>query len=337
MVKRSTRGKKGKNTVSVDFTNSEVRTQLPENDYMARLASLTHDPDMGDAGKVVFEYEVTQGPKKGKKVKQYCDLSEGSLWKLRNQLEDHGYETEQKSMDLDLDEIKDQIGDEEFGIVVSHRQYEGKTYQDISVIDASDVEPDEEDEEGDPDTDDEMPEEDEVNEMDEDELEEVVDEHDLDVDLSKLKTIKKKRAAVIEALEEAREEGDEEEGDEDIPDEDEVMEASKSELQEMIEEHDLDVDLSDYRGLKKQRAAVNEALEELREEEEGEEGEEEEGEEGEEEEPDSVDKDEVMGMSAADLKELAEELDLKVKLVGSIRQKRKAMVKALEEADLLES
>lgn len=47
----------------------------------------------------------------------------------------------------------------------------------------------------------EKPEEDEVNEMDEDDLEKTISHFDLEVDLSKYKTLRKMRAAVVEALE----------------------------------------------------------------------------------------------------------------------------------------
>lgn len=45
--------------------------------------------------------------------------------------------------------------------------------------------------------------EDELNEMNEDELEDLIEQHDLDVDLADHKTLRKKRNAVLDALEEA--------------------------------------------------------------------------------------------------------------------------------------
>lgn len=44
---------------------------------------------------------------------------------------------------------------------------------------------------------------DEVNEMNEDDLEDLIEQHDLEVELDKHRTLKKKRAAVLDALEEA--------------------------------------------------------------------------------------------------------------------------------------
>lgn len=45
--------------------------------------------------------------------------------------------------------------------------------------------------------------EDEVNEMSEEELEDLIEQHDLDVDLGDFRTLRKKKAAVIDALQEA--------------------------------------------------------------------------------------------------------------------------------------
>lgn len=99
-------------------------------------------------------------------------------------------------------------------------------------------------------------------EMDADELQEFIDKHELAVDLDDFKTMSKKRLAVEEAyeLETVGTGGDEgEEGSgEGPPDFDEM---SREALQEFIEDNNLDVDLDDYQGMSKKRAAVEEAYE----------------------------------------------------------------------------
>lgn len=97
--------------------------------------------------------------------------------------------------------------------------------------------------------DEELPDEDAINEADEEELEKVVEQFELDVDLDKLKNIKKKRAAVLEALEEKKESGEGEKITEEA-----IGEMSKDELKEFCEENDLDVELEGSTA--KQRRAV---------------------------------------------------------------------------------
>lgn len=97
-------------------------------------------------------------------------------------------------------------------------------------------------------------------------LEEFVDENELDVDLDDIKGLKKKRAAVLEAYEnsatvddEDEDEEDEDEEDEDEEDEVDFSSMDATELEEFVDEHDLDIDLDDFKGLKKKRAAVEAA------------------------------------------------------------------------------
>lgn len=87
--------------------------------------------------------------------------------------------------------------------------------------------------------------------MDADELQEFIDEHELEVDLDDYKSVKKKRAAVAEAYA-ALSAGD----DDEAPD---FSSMDDDELEEFVDEHELDVDLDDYKGTKKKRAAVEAA------------------------------------------------------------------------------
>jgi len=106
------------------------------------------------------------------------------------------------------------------------------------------------------------------------------------------------------------------------PDEDEVMEMDEDELEECVDDHDLDLDpeLEDIKGkgkkkLAKQRAAVWEAIEAAG--------------------GDGYTKDDIMEMSSKELEEVVKDEELEVELEGKVKQKRKQLIEALEEEDLL--
>lgn len=90
--------------------------------------------------------------------------------------------------------------------------------------------------------------------MDEDDLAAFVKKHKLPVKLAKLKGLKKQRAAVEEAYEDAQAEDGDSEAD--VPDFDSM---DADELADFVDEHDLEIDLDDYNNLKKKRAAVAKA------------------------------------------------------------------------------
>ena len=102
------------------------------------------------------------------------------------------------------------------------------------------------------------------------------------------------------------------------------MEMSADELAELVDEHDLDVDLEEIESLKKMRKAVVEALE-------GDGEKDEEGKENEKYTADQIDE-----MSTKELEEVVEKHELEVELEGSTKTKRRKVKKALEENDLME-
>lgn len=126
-----------------------------------------------------------------------------------------------------------------------------------------------------------------VEDMDRDDLVELIEEHDLDVDADdkKLKKDDKLLAAVLEALEDgdlleaekkAKKDDDKKASKKDDKKADkkggkkkpkklsrsDVEDMDEDELQELIDEHDLDVDLDDHKKLPKKVAAVIDELEE---------------------------------------------------------------------------
>ena len=252
--------KKKSKTIKVDFTGVTTHSRWPDGDFIGVLDSIEHDADKGDHGIVIFNYEITRGSRKGKILDAGCSLAPGALFKLKQRLEDHGIEVPDSAMDLDIKAIEEEIGDEEIGIIISNREVGDKTYTDVDIVPADEVEPDEgeeaEDGKDNSDGGDDKPDRDDIMDMDEDELEEVVDDHDLDVDLDDFKNIKKKRAAVADAIE--ADDGDD--GEDKTYTKDEVNEMKAKELEALVEEQDLDCELDGK--LKKKRKVVIEALEE---------------------------------------------------------------------------
>lgn len=193
---------------------------------------------------LVVNYKVTGGKYDGKETRDNLPYAGKGAFRLRNLLEALGMEIPDEATELDFEELVGQ----EVGAVVTPYDWEGKSkvkfdYCSVEDLDTGDDEvpakkgkkakPEEEEEEEEksskksskkkkPDPDEEEEEEDdppkksskksskkaqltqeEIRDMDDDELEAVIKKHDLEVDLSDFKTLKKQQAAVIDACEEA--------------------------------------------------------------------------------------------------------------------------------------
>lgn len=280
---KKTKGKSGK--ISLDFKGVETRVLLPENDYKLKPTALEADGDQ-----IKMSFEIMSGKFKGKNATEYFSTKPTALWRFANFIVACGLEVPDGEAELDFSDFEDVEG--VMG-VCTHEEYEGKTKMrwDFYPVDEDD-DADEEDE------DDkksakgkdkksskkvEKVSKDEVDGADdEDELQEIIDRTGIDCDLDDFKGIKKQRAAVLETLEEA----DLLEGDE--PDEKETKKSAakdkksgknkkkevekvdgdsvdgmdEDELQELIDEHELEVDLDDHKTLRKKVRAVKDALEE---------------------------------------------------------------------------
>lgn len=310
------KSKKKSKKLSVDFSDTSVRDSFAEGDYVGTLESIEHDADAGDDGGIKFNYTITEGKKEGKTLTNFCSLATNALFRLRQTLEDHGIETPDSTMDLDLKEIAEEIGEDEWDLTVTHTMKGDKVYTNVSVFERD----------GDSGGED-KPDEDEVNAMDVDELEECIDDHSLDVDLDGAKGKGKNKLAaqrqmVIDALDSDEEEDSEDSG-EDKPDDDEVNAMDLEELEEVVDDHDLEVELDEAKGkgkkkLANQRAMVIEALDS----------------EGEEDE--TYSKDDINAMKAKELEQVVEDAELGIELEGKVKAKRKAVIAALEEAELLD-
>lgn len=195
------RGKK--RTIEVDFTDVSSSGgggfHIPEGEYSMKVESVELGVSSNDNEQIEWQFKGTEGKAKGKIFYFYTPLLEQALWKLRQTLEGLGVEVPDSAMDIELDELVDL----ECTGIVEDDEYQGKTRSKLVGLVSQ---------EEDAGSGKKKPNgkgkiikvsEDEVKDMSEDELESLVNKHELDVDLSDYKILRKKSAAVIAALEEA--------------------------------------------------------------------------------------------------------------------------------------
>lgn len=284
-AKKSTKS----NSVKVNFKGVESRLTPTEGDY--KLEVLEANSATGPSGQMIeFILEVAEGKFKGSKLWFYCPLAENSLWKLHAFLTALGEEVPEDEMDIDLSDL---VGREVIG-VLTNETYQGKKrakMTDFASVDDYEgtLASDEEDEADDKPAKgkkgakgkakDAEPEAPDYDEMDEDELRDLYVER-------KLGTAKAAKKLDEDELKEALTDADEaaapkpaakgKKGAKAEPEPkgkkgkakkttyttDEVEDMDEDELQELIDKHELDVDLDDHKKLTKKVAAVIEALEE---------------------------------------------------------------------------
>lgn len=289
--------KKGGGKTELDWSEAEKGGgggfRIPEGDYKMQFSEVSREESKEGNDMLVWDFTGLEGKAKKKSFRIWTSLLPEALWKLGNLLDAMGIERPESVEDI-IEAVESEDPAPIITGTVADDEYEGKTrskVMDFSSADGSDAEDEDEGKgkkkkgkKGKKDKDeDEKVSKDTVNEADEDELEELVKEHELEVDLDDHRTLKKKRAAVIEALEEADKlEGDDEDaGDEDEgskrrgkkgkKDKDEggdklakseVSEMDEEELADVNKKNKLKVDLDEFRTIKKKRGAIIEALEE---------------------------------------------------------------------------
>lgn len=238
--------RKSKKGLSVNLNDVESYFRPPRGTYSLEIAGV----EQGEGNSLAWDFKVTAGKFKGKEFRDYTNLEPQSLWRLRQLVEATGESVEDAELDLEYFEA---LVGKELAAEVNYREYEGKEKLAVTYIlggDDEDEKPakksrrkdDDEEEEAKPrkksrrDDDDEEEDEkpargkkrsrdddeeeeapkgkkgkkpkveltqEEIRDMDTDELEKLVDKHELDVDLSEFKTLKKQQNAVIDAASEA--------------------------------------------------------------------------------------------------------------------------------------
>lgn len=277
------RAKKSKKTTSVkvNFKGVESRRTPPEGDYILKVLEAEAGTSSSSGGdQIVFTLEIAKGEYKGQKVWFYCPLAENSLWKLHAFLTALGVDVPEDETEVDLEELVDL----EVVGVLTHETYQGKKRAKMTDFDSVDnYKGDDSDSDDDDEDEDEKPKKGKKSKSKKDEDEDEDDEapkkrrgkkskkddddEDEDEDEKPSKKSKSKKSAKDE---------DDEEDEDDEPkskkskgkkkpkkvDRDDVDEMDEDELQELIDAHDLDVDLDDYKKIAKKREAVIDALEE---------------------------------------------------------------------------
>lgn len=205
-----------------DLSGVESSTTISVGDYLLEVVGV--EQDEGDKGPYLkWTFEVVEGKFKGAKPKPHItSFAENALFNLKNVLSALGVEIPDEAFDIDKDEL---IGLQCMG-TIEHDSYQGRKQSvivDFFSADGEEEEPEERGKRAEKNErsrrakDDEKPArrgkaaskrdepekvaQEDVDGMDQDELENLVSELELDVDFAKLKTLRKMKAAVIDALE----------------------------------------------------------------------------------------------------------------------------------------
>lgn len=266
--KSSTAKKRRSSTVSVDFTGVHSRQRLPEDDYLVTLSEVNNTESQAGNDQLEFIFKVKEGKYEDNQLWFYCPLTENSLWKLHGLLTAMGIDVPDDEMELDLEDLPGK----EIMAVVTHEVFEGTKRSKMT-----DFYPIEEPASSKPKTDGASAKsKSKVEEEDEDEEEE--EEKPAMTEAEKRRARREARKLKKAGTAKSKVEDDEEEEEEPpkkaaastkkapakkMPklSSDAVQEMDEDDLQEVIDEYKLDVDLDDFKTLRKKAAAVVDALE----------------------------------------------------------------------------
>ena len=242
--------KKRKSTISIpSLSDVETSTRFPEGVYQAKVVACEATTAKTGTEQIEWKFEITEGKYAGKKITHYTPLTESSLWKLKKLLEAIGYDIPEEEFDIDGEEVIDS----ELAIQIADHEWEGKVRSDVTDYAEAGV--------GEAEEADEPEEEDEPKakggkkvapaakggkKKAEPEEEEEQDEPEPKAKAGKSKPAAKKAGKKKSAITE-----------------DDVKGMDQEELESFIEEHELDVDLDEFKTLTKKRAAVIKAAGEL--------------------------------------------------------------------------
>jgi len=120
---RAARNKTKSRSIKVNFEGVETISVVPEGEYIASVTSVKLDESQNGNDYLAWELAITDGKNKGKKLYHNTSLAEQSLWATKKFLENLGVEVGEGEMELELDDYVDM----EVGLVVEHETYKGRT------------------------------------------------------------------------------------------------------------------------------------------------------------------------------------------------------------------
>lgn len=274
--------KKAKKSLTLNFKGVEgKRTLLPEDDYRVEVEEV--EMKEGDkAPYLAFTFKVTANAD-GTKTKHAGGLlwdnastSEKSLWRLRSLLEALGVDVPDDEMDIETDDL---VGREMVAVVGHEKDADYGTRAKLVDFYAIDEDGDSsDDEDGEEDEDDKKKSKKDKKKSKKSDDDDGDDESGDDEDEEDKKARRRKERR---AERKKRQKGDDDDAGEDDEEEekpskksskkdkkkakkfsaDEVQDADEDELESIIEKSGIEVDLDDYKTLKKKQAAVIDALE----------------------------------------------------------------------------
>lgn len=241
--------KKKATGVTVNFKGVESRRTPAEGDYLCKVLEASKEESSKGNDQSKFVCEIADGEYKGAKLFLYCPHTETSLWKLHAFLTALGVEVPDDEMELDYDEYVDM----EFMGVVGHESYQGKKNArlvDFDVAAAYEGDKDEKKDKG------------KKDKKSKDESEEKSSKKGgKDKSEKEEKSSKKDKSGKDDKKSDKKEKGGKDKKGAKKYDADEVREMSEKDLKKLIKEHDLGVDLADFKSDKKKANAVVSALE----------------------------------------------------------------------------
>lgn len=240
MARRST------NKAKVNFKGVETRSTPPEGDYLLRVAEAKKGKSSSNNEQSEFIFEIKKPTEnKGNKLYLYCPHIDNSLWKLASVLAALGVDVPDDEMEIDYDDLIDR----EMMGVVHHETYNGKKQARLGDWAPADEYKGADDE-------DDGKKKKKKDKKAKDEPEEKSSKKD-----KGKKDKKSKDEPEEKASKKDKGKKDKKPKVEPIYESDEISDMSAKKLQKVIDKHELDVDLDDYKTDRKKAGAVIDALE----------------------------------------------------------------------------
>ena len=247
------RSSKKTTSIKVNFKGVESRRTPAEGDYLCTVLEAKQEESSKGNDQIVIISEIAEGEYKGAKLYLYCPLSETSLWKLHAFLTALGEEVPEDEMEIDLEEL----AGKEFMGVVGHETYQGKKNARLMDFDVASAY---EGGEGDKKSKKDKKKKDKGGDEEKsDKKSKKGDKEDAGDKKSSKKDKSEKGGKDKDDGKKSKDKGKDKKAKK--LDADEVRELDEKGLKKLIKEHDLDVDLADYKSDKKKAAAVISALE----------------------------------------------------------------------------